>query len=216
MDGFIATSVTDPTCACAGDASTLSSARRTSGPQGQPDVMGYHDAREIPNYWTYADDVRPPGPACSRRPIRGRCRRTCSSSRRGRPPARNRTDPMSCRSERRPRGRSTTSSTVRRPADLRVDRHHVPAARARRELGVLRRRRDLRRPRRARRTKGIRPPAQEPAARLHDGPRDHSWATSRTHDDFLGGGRRRARCPRCRGSSRATAISEHPRLGRIR
>jgi len=24
------------------------------GPQGQPDVMGYHTAREIPNYWTYA------------------------------------------------------------------------------------------------------------------------------------------------------------------
>ncbi len=26
----------------------------TLGPQGQPDVMGWHDAREIPNYWTYA------------------------------------------------------------------------------------------------------------------------------------------------------------------
>ena len=24
------------------------------GPQGQPDVMGYHTAREIPNYWAYA------------------------------------------------------------------------------------------------------------------------------------------------------------------
>ena len=23
---------------------------------GQPDVMGYHDAREIPNYWTYAQN----------------------------------------------------------------------------------------------------------------------------------------------------------------
>src|SRR5262249_15324785 len=23
-------------------------------PDGPPDVMGYHDAREIPNYWTYA------------------------------------------------------------------------------------------------------------------------------------------------------------------
>jgi phospholipase C len=51
MDGFIkdaeeavnrgcsATS-TDPSCVA-------------SGP---PDVMGYHDAREIPNYWTYAED----------------------------------------------------------------------------------------------------------------------------------------------------------------
>ncbi len=26
------------------------------GPEGQPDVMGYHDAREIPNYWAYADN----------------------------------------------------------------------------------------------------------------------------------------------------------------
>jgi phospholipase C len=25
------------------------------GPDGQPDVMGWHDAREIPNYWAYAD-----------------------------------------------------------------------------------------------------------------------------------------------------------------
>jgi len=25
------------------------------GPQGQPDVMSYHDRREIPNYWAYAD-----------------------------------------------------------------------------------------------------------------------------------------------------------------
>ena len=28
----------------------------TPGPQGQPDVMGWHDAREIPNYWAYADN----------------------------------------------------------------------------------------------------------------------------------------------------------------
>jgi len=27
----------------------------TGGPQGQPDVMGYHDARDIPNYWAYAE-----------------------------------------------------------------------------------------------------------------------------------------------------------------
>jgi phospholipase C len=26
----------------------------TNGPQGQPDVMGYHTAKEIPNYWAYA------------------------------------------------------------------------------------------------------------------------------------------------------------------
>ena len=28
---------------------------RDPGPQRQPDVMGYHDAREIPNYWAYAE-----------------------------------------------------------------------------------------------------------------------------------------------------------------
>lgn len=47
MDGFIAQAVRtgrcrnvfDPTCA---------------GSAAAPDVMGYHDAREIPNYWTYA------------------------------------------------------------------------------------------------------------------------------------------------------------------
>ncbi len=27
----------------------------TLGPQRQPDVMGWHDAREIPNYWAYAE-----------------------------------------------------------------------------------------------------------------------------------------------------------------
>src|SRR5437763_10358335 len=27
---------------------------QTLGPQGQPDIMGYHDGREIPNYWSYA------------------------------------------------------------------------------------------------------------------------------------------------------------------
>jgi phospholipase C len=28
--------------------------KATPGPRGQPDVMGWHDAREIPNYWRYA------------------------------------------------------------------------------------------------------------------------------------------------------------------
>jgi phospholipase C len=29
--------------------------RATNGPDGQPDIMGYHDANEIPNYWAYAE-----------------------------------------------------------------------------------------------------------------------------------------------------------------
>jgi phospholipase C len=52
MDGFVRALVNGPNqCAdnrsspaCAGDL----------GPRDQPDVMGYHTAREIPNYWTYA------------------------------------------------------------------------------------------------------------------------------------------------------------------
>jgi phospholipase C len=28
--------------------------RAKAGPQGQPDILGYHTAREIPNYWAYA------------------------------------------------------------------------------------------------------------------------------------------------------------------
>ena len=53
MDGFLkeapkgtskacAKNPTDPTCQL--------------NPGGSPDVMGWHDAREIPNYWTYAKD----------------------------------------------------------------------------------------------------------------------------------------------------------------
>jgi len=30
--------------------------RDKTGPQGQPDVLAYFDRREIPNYWTYADE----------------------------------------------------------------------------------------------------------------------------------------------------------------
>jgi phospholipase C len=30
------------------------SCKDVTGPEGQPDVMSYHDRREIPNYWTYA------------------------------------------------------------------------------------------------------------------------------------------------------------------
>jgi phospholipase C len=52
MDGFVRTLVEGPNnCAdtragCAGDL----------GPERQPDVMGWHDAREIPNYWRYAEE----------------------------------------------------------------------------------------------------------------------------------------------------------------
>jgi phospholipase C len=54
MDGFIKALYqqkngcmlhpTEPPCPQAGP-----------GPQGQPDIMGYHTRRELPNYWSYAD-----------------------------------------------------------------------------------------------------------------------------------------------------------------
>jgi phospholipase C len=59
MDGFVGRAehasgcagVNDPACSPCTQQATL------QAPQGQcVDVMGYHDAREIPNYWTYARD----------------------------------------------------------------------------------------------------------------------------------------------------------------
>ena len=52
MDGFI-TSVVDAGYTCSVDRSSPLCVKH-NGPHGQPDVMGYHDAREIPNYWTWA------------------------------------------------------------------------------------------------------------------------------------------------------------------
>ena len=52
MDGFVKSAENTVSRGC--------SATRPATPQclpgSEPDVMGYHDAREIPNYWTYARD----------------------------------------------------------------------------------------------------------------------------------------------------------------
>jgi phospholipase C len=55
MDGFIQAAVLggDSYCLLNRDDSTCAN---SFGPQGQPDVMSYHDRREIPNYWEYADE----------------------------------------------------------------------------------------------------------------------------------------------------------------
>ncbi len=50
MDGFISQELASRTADCA----SLPDDPNCSANNGQPDVMGYHDAREIPNYWTYA------------------------------------------------------------------------------------------------------------------------------------------------------------------
>lgn len=63
MDGFVGEAETtkkcrgktDPNCApCPAQAGA--EARAPKAAKGCNDVMGYHDAREIPNYWTYAKD----------------------------------------------------------------------------------------------------------------------------------------------------------------
>jgi phospholipase C len=55
MDGFVRAIVAAPN-ACADTRSDADCRNGTDlGPQQQPDVMGWHDAREIPNYWTYAE-----------------------------------------------------------------------------------------------------------------------------------------------------------------
>jgi phospholipase C len=52
MDGFIEQLDRSP-IPC-GDDRSSDFCRSTLGPQGQPDVMSYHDEREIGNYWTWA------------------------------------------------------------------------------------------------------------------------------------------------------------------
>jgi phospholipase C len=52
MDGFVRTFVASPNLC--GDVRHAPSCRDDVGPAGQPDVMGYHTKREIPNYWRYA------------------------------------------------------------------------------------------------------------------------------------------------------------------
>jgi len=54
MDGFVRTVVDSPLY-CA-DHRDVPRCRDYLGPQGQPDVMSYHTAKEIPNYWRYAEE----------------------------------------------------------------------------------------------------------------------------------------------------------------
>jgi phospholipase C len=53
MDGFIRVALGAPQGKCARERFTLE-CRAQTGPQGQPAVISYHTAREIPNYWAYA------------------------------------------------------------------------------------------------------------------------------------------------------------------
>ena len=52
MDGFVRTAEDQPSRGCG----ATNPPTPVCLPSSTPDVMGYHDAREIPNYWTYAGD----------------------------------------------------------------------------------------------------------------------------------------------------------------
>src|SRR3972149_3625296 len=54
MDGFIRAAILGGDNYCLIHR-TAEGCNRSLGPQGQPDVMSYHDRRGIPNYWEYAD-----------------------------------------------------------------------------------------------------------------------------------------------------------------
>ncbi len=65
MDGFVAQvekgkkcrgGETNPDCSPCQTTQSEAAERAAKGASGCLDVMGYHDAREIPNYWTYAHD----------------------------------------------------------------------------------------------------------------------------------------------------------------
>jgi phospholipase C len=54
MDGFVTAAETRPR-GC-GPTKNSAGAAAVCSPSSPPDVMGYHDAREIPNYWQYAQN----------------------------------------------------------------------------------------------------------------------------------------------------------------
>jgi hypothetical protein len=102
MDGFIRRERAGLLRVCRGTNDPLCTAHRLH--QETPDVMGYHDPREIPNYWTYArnyvlqDHMFEPDTSWS-------LRRTCSSSRAGRRGARDRETPRAAATRTRARAR---------------------------------------------------------------------------------------------------------------
>jgi phospholipase C len=54
MNGFIEAAVSRPDAGCAARPNDPA-CRQHQGPQGQPDVLGYHTRAELPVYWEYAD-----------------------------------------------------------------------------------------------------------------------------------------------------------------
>ena len=122
----------DPRCRTAG-----------KGPNGTPDVMGYHTFEEIPNYWKYAERYtlqdRMFAPADSWTLPAHLFMMSGWSARCPQP-----NDPMSCVSD-VGAPRPVLEPGRRRTAALRVGRHHLVPRPRRGRLGLLRRTRHVRR-----------------------------------------------------------------------
>ncbi len=165
MDGFIRMAIDSP-IHCADHRSDPSCARYL-GPQGQPDVMSYMTKREIPNYWAYAkrfvlqDHLFAPADSWTLPAhlfLVSAWAAHCTDPH----------DPMSCSSDLSLAAEAAAQRAKEDRPLVRVDRHHLPAARAGRQLGVLRRQRHVlvrvhQRPGRA-----AHRGAAEPAAVVHD------------------------------------------------
>ena len=184
-----------------------------------PDVMGYHDAREIPNYWAYAqnfvlqDHMFEPIASWSLPAhlfmVSEWSARCCRSG-----------DPMSCVNaiENPARPAARAAEPDRPQARLRLDRPHVPAAQATACRWALLRRRE-----------GTEPDCDDGAHDLPAGQAERGtpgiWNPlpcfdTVQQDDQLGNiepmhellrrRQARARCRRSRGSTPTSTFSEHP------
>ena len=58
MDGFVEASRAGSATAASSTPTEKPCPQAELGPQGQPDVMGYHTDQEIPNYWAYAEQYQ--------------------------------------------------------------------------------------------------------------------------------------------------------------
>ena len=185
----------------------------------KPDVMGYHDAREIPNYWTYARHfvlagphvpagyvVEPAGASLSRLGLVGALLAARQS------------DELRERGRRIPARRRASRRTRPARARLRLDRPHVPPAQEPRQLALLRLQAASSRTATTTRC-SARPIPQEredarhlePAARASTrSQQDGQLENVTPFNDFLRAAPRRARCRPSRGSHRRRPVSEHP------
>ena len=182
--------------------------------------MGYHDGRDIPNYWAYAQQLRAPGPHV-------RAERVVEPAR---APVHGLGVVGALHEARRPdelRQRAPTAGVAaglpppvgqaQPDARLRLDRPHLSPARARGQLGVLRGQGQRAR---LRRRRGHQLPARAPAAHGTPGiwnplpyfdtvKDDGQLGNIQPLKNFYDGRQGQARCRPCPGSCRRR-VSEHP------